>query len=168
MEPSCFYGKRCNWNNRNLNESSDENHSSDDDRDFQPISEESSCTDESYDQENDSTDGENVSNADNTEDEGTAQLDKDSDSTWGPVRPEQRTFSFTGKEELLIKPTPSGSQNKVTPLDVYQLFVSDDIIANIVAETNKFAAQVIESKRPSRRSRLNQWVPTDAQEIKNF
>ena len=170
MEPSCFYGKRgADSNNRNLNESSDENESSDDDdRDFQLNSEEGSSTDESFDEEYDSTNGEDVSDAGNTDDTGTALPHNDSDSGWGPVRAEQRTFSFAGKEELLIKPTPSGSQNKVTPLDIYQLFVSDDIITHIVTETNKFAAQVIENRRPTRRSRLNQWVPTDAEEIRKF
>lgn len=50
----------------------------------------------------------------------------------------ERKFSFSGKEELSIKPNPS-HEGKIWPIDVYSLFVTDSIIEMIVRETNCYA-----------------------------
>ena len=55
-----------------------------------------------------------------------------------------------------------------TPYDVFRCFVSDEVIALIVTETNKYAAEVIANATVTRKSRLFYWKPTDITEMKKF
>ena len=57
-----------------------------------------------------------------------------------------------------------------TPIDFFQLFVTDDILEAIVEQTNLFAQQYIDSHELSRRSRVQQWAksPHDVVELKKF
>jgi len=52
-----------------------------------------------------------------------------------------------------------------TPIEFYKLIVSDDILNNIVLETNKYAAQQKASKLVSPFSRLTKWTDTNITEI---
>lgn len=88
--------------------------------------------------------------------------------TWIAVSATSRQYPFTGKEELRRKPRPTGPENTVTPFDTYNLFVTEEIISEIVTETNKYADQVLQNTKITRRSRLKCWTPTNAHEIKKF
>ena len=57
-----------------------------------------------------------------------------------------------------------------TPIDFFQLFVTDDMLEAIVEQTNLFAQQYIDSHELSRRSRVQQWAksPHDVVELKKF
>lgn len=55
-----------------------------------------------------------------------------------------------------------------SPIDFYHLIVDQNIINNIVIETNKYAAQKIASKVISPHSRLNKWYDTNESEMKCF
>lgn len=55
-----------------------------------------------------------------------------------------------------------------SPIDFYHLIVDQNIINNIVIETNKYAAQQIASKVISPHSRLNKWYDTNESEMKCF
>ncbi|CAK8679156.1 unnamed protein product [Clavelina lepadiformis] len=64
-------------------------------------------------------------------------------NSWTATSVEQRNFGFTGQETLCIQAEPS-HEGKVWPIDVFSLFISDDIISLIVRETNRYDCQVIE------------------------
>ena len=54
-------------------------------------------------------------------------------------------------------------------MDFFNLFLSDELIDLMVVETNKYAEQEIDRRRPLRRnSRYKHWKPVDAVEIKKF
>lgn len=58
-------------------------------------------------------------------------------------------------------------RESLTPLDVFSLFITDDILDKIVVETNRYAQQEnLQFRRP--KSRRNTWVPTNRDEIKLF
>ena len=79
---------------------------------------------------------------------------------WLSVSKKQRHYSFGRKEELCIRVTPTSTENKVWPIDVYRQIVTDEVINPIVEETNRFAAQTIASVMMTSRSKLQQWTPT--------
>ena len=58
--------------------------------------------------------------------------------------------------------------NKVWSFDMYQLFVTDQVLDLIITETNRFASQERTSKTITRRSRLSKWRVTNKAEIKKF
>lgn len=156
MNPAVFYGGQ--------------SHTSSDDSDFfvsnsddpdDDLSEESdSETDEEQDEQvqapngNDSNSGRNGNNS--------------TQSEWLPVSSKQRMHAFTGKEEMSVTISNADNETEVLPIDVYGLFVSDDIIDMIVQETNRYAQQEIDAATVTRRSRLVSWKPTNRQEIKIF
>ena len=55
-----------------------------------------------------------------------------------------------------------------SPYDVFRCFVSDEVIAHIVNETNKYAAEVIANATVTRKFRLLYWKPSDITEMKKF
>lgn len=61
-------------------------------------------------------------------------------------------------------------QNKgnLSPIDVYNRFLDDEILELIVLETNRFATQILQQKRHSRSSRINKWRPTNKVEMRKF
>lgn len=60
----------------------------------------------------------------------------------------------------------------VTLLEVFQLFVTDEIIERIVIETNRYAAQSLASenlpKKQAKKHRLHHWADTTVREMKKF
>ena len=55
------------------------------------------------------------------------------------------------------------------PIDVFNLFLIDEIISIMVNQTNKYAEQELEKKRPLRQSsRFHKWVPVNQNEMKLF
>ena len=101
----------------------------------------SSCSNEDTANEND-----DALTPDDAEEDDDAAATVEANA-WGQVTAQQRVYPVTGKEELLMQPTSTGSQGSVTPLDVHALFFTEDIVSDIVAETNRFASQVLDSHR---------------------
>lgn len=62
--------------------------------------------------------------------------------------------------------------NDARPLEVFQLFVSDEILEHIVTETNRYAAQSLSSdnlpRKQAKKHRLHQWVNTTVHELKKI
>ena len=56
-----------------------------------------------------------------------------------------------------------------TPLDFFYLFLTVDLLDQLVRETNRYAQQVIAAVGPrGQHSRLRKWVDTDRQEMEKF
>ncbi|CAN2391880.1 RING [Pristimantis euphronides] len=55
---------------------------------------------------------------------------------------------------------------ELTALDFFQIFVSDDLIAHMVAQTNLYAEKFIRDNPTA--SYANQWTPVDAVELRKF
>ena len=72
-------------------------------------------------------------------------------------------ITYTGHEGLLLNWTEN-----ISPVDVYKLFVDDEFINLVVAQTNLYAQQDIAKRLPSSSSRLQKWVPTNAVEMRKF
>ena len=60
-------------------------------------------------------------------------------SNWMNVISSQKAFLLTGKQD------PQSSVNEIIPIDVCLLFITDEIINEIVMETNRYTAQVLSS-----------------------
>ena len=54
------------------------------------------------------------------------------------------------------------------PHDYFALFINDDLLNCFVAETNRYADEFIAEGNLRRRSRANDWFPTDRTEMKKF
>lgn len=54
------------------------------------------------------------------------------------------------------------------PLDYYKLFVTEEVIAKMVMETNKHAADFLSSHVIKPKSRLRHWEPTTFEEMERF
>lgn len=67
-----------------------------------------------------------------------------------------------------MDPTVSGVLALADHIDYFHLFLTDDIINNMVHETNLYATQVLLSADAGPWSRLHEWIPTDHNEIKRF
>ena len=119
MNTSSFYGPRRNVNIRTpiSHDSSSEADDLGDDsgEEFVQDSDSSSSSEDTAD-ENDDT----LTPDDAEEDDDAAAAVEA--NAWGQVTAQQRVYPFTGKKELLMQPTSTGSQGSVTPLDVYALF----------------------------------------------
>ena len=55
-----------------------------------------------------------------------------------------------------------------SPLDYFQLFFNDSLMAVLVEQTNLYAAQYIEQNELESQSRVHKWVPTSKEELKVF
>lgn len=83
--------------------------------------------------------------------------------SWRDYSGNHQTFRFSGNEGIQV----DLAQN-LTPVDAFHLFFSPALIALLVEETNRYAAYVISNTNVTRKSRLNQWYPTNEQEIRKF
>lgn len=99
---------------------------------------------------------ENISESEGGELEG----DKD----WIDI-PDNDVLSFD--ESILDSVTNVPIRNKL-PVDIYSLFLTDDIIDKIVEETNKYADKYLLEKEITAKSRSKAWKPTDANEMRQF
>ena len=87
------------------------------------------------------------------------------DTVWNSVSVSDQQYVYTNKEKILEGPCVDGV---VQPIDVYNMFVTDEIMELIVEQTNLYARQIINNQTVTRKSRLNDWVPTSIEEMKNF
>lgn len=82
---------------------------------------------------------------------------------WTEVAQDPPDFPFT-QTPTLINPVPNGSL-----AELFELFVTPELIDMMVTETNRYAAAEINKERPLRRhSRLNDWRDTNAVEMRKF
>lgn len=83
-----------------------------------------------------------------------------------PLEPPDNTQpdipDFTGQPGLQV-PVDGN-----TPLDYFRLFLTIDLLDHFVAETNRYAHQVIEATPQRHRSRLGKWVDIDRREMEKF
>ena len=93
---------------------------------------------------------------------GPAQIESEWNDTVTAV---PHALPFRGKEELLVQPADT---RQVWPIDIFELFITDEVVDCIVAETNRYASQVIDSQTVTKKSRLNAWRPTDRAEMRKF
>jgi hypothetical protein len=84
-------------------------------------------------------------------------------SEWNKFSYRQKDFSFSGTSGL-NKQIPENS----TPFDIFSLFVDDEILNLLVVETNRYAEQRINGGIYSSNSRIQNWKPTNSEEIKKF
>ena len=78
-----------------------------------------------------------------------------------------RNFLCTAREEKHYT-LPFTSDGEVLPLDVYKLFVIDEILALIVIETNRFYDTMAAMKPITRHSKMKVWKPVTKQDIEKF
>lgn len=86
------------------------------------------------------------------------------DKDWIDI-PDNDVLSFD--ESILDSVTNVPIRNKL-PVDIYSLFLTDDIIDKIVEETNKYADKYLLEKEITAKSRSKAWKPTDANEMRQF
>jgi len=70
-------------------------------------------------------------------------------------------LQFTGTPGRRVPVTDTADS-----LEYFNLFITDNMIDNIVTETNRHAQQLMQSLQMKRRSRLNNWVDTTPDELR--
>ncbi|XP_068204630.1 piggyBac transposable element-derived protein 4-like [Palaemon carinicauda] len=88
-------------------------------------------------------------------------------SDWQDTVALPRNFLCTAREEKHYT-LPSTSDGEVLPLDVYKLFVTDEIFDLIVIETNRFYDTTAAMKPITRHSKMKAWKPVTKQDIEKF
>lgn len=93
----------------------------------------------------------------------------------GDAGQNQSWSTYKGPDFSHFPYTLNGGYNKpinnppVSPLNSFQLFFSDELLQEIVAETNRYAAEKINKQRPlPKRSIWHTWIDTDLVEMKAF
>lgn len=89
-----------------------------------------------------------------TNDNNWHTIENQSSSNQVPFCPEMSTYNFEISDIQ-------------SPLNAYQLFVSDEMLDIIVKETNRYAKHCLQNYKTPK-SRLNLWTNTDRNEIKRF
>ncbi|KAG5895765.1 hypothetical protein JTB14_029535 [Gonioctena quinquepunctata] len=120
-------------------------------------------SDESNEDPNSSDDEEVMENVD--DENGTAPdlASNQFGFSWYDYSGNHKTFRFPGNEGIQVD-----LAKNLTPVAAFDLFFSPELIALIVEETNRYAAYIISNTNVTRKSRLNQWYPTNEQEIRKF
>lgn len=75
-------------------------------------------------------------------------------------------LQFSGQSGLQMDIQHEG--DNIDPIDVYKTIINKDVINLMVLETNRYAAQLLASKRLSRSSRLSRWRNTNNEEMEKF
>lgn len=88
-------------------------------------------------------------------------------------KPENQWIDITdqisfAQSELATKITLPPNILLEEPLDYYKLFVTEEVIAKMVMETNKHAADFLSSHVIKPKSRLRHWEPTTFEEMQRF
>ena len=81
----------------------------------------------------------NEENVPDSEDDASIEAEEALSSDWNDITASVRSFPFTGNEQLLVSPLPSEDNGVISPIDIYKLFVTDEILQHIVEETNRYA-----------------------------
>lgn len=95
--------------------------------------------------------------------EGSPQQKSTIQSTaWSEFTGRQKSFAFVEENQLSLPPLD------MTPYNVFQLFVDEEIIEMIVTQTNKYALQKLDNATLSQGARMSKWKPTNSAEMKKF
>lgn len=78
----------------------------------------------------------------------------------------QKVFQFTGSRGM--DPNISGIMALADPIDYFQLFLTPQVLDEMVNETNLYATQILEKTNVGPNSRLHDWTPTDRKEMTKF
>ncbi|GFN88742.1 PiggyBac transposable element-derived protein 4-like [Plakobranchus ocellatus] len=80
----------------------------------------------------------------------------------GLIAPDQVAFSFSGSAGLRVK------MEDTTPFDFLKLMVDEKMIAYLVRETNRYAAEALSKKKLTAQSRFHRWVDVTIPEMWAF
>lgn len=86
---------------------------------------------------------------------------------WKRANFSSQSFSFSGQERLNCRAAPA-EDGKIWPIDIYNQFLTENIINLIVVETNKYADQVLDLCVITKKSKFQKWNPTSCDEIRKF
>lgn len=75
---------------------------------------------------------------------------------------------FTGHEEYKYNSSYPTDRSALTPHHVFSVFFDEEVLDLIVTETNRYAAQILDSKDISKGARLTCWTETNRDEIRKF
>lgn len=96
----------------------------------------------------------------------------DGKCSWGPVGEENMLVQIPFNPDNLnlgINMDIIETMSHASPFDFWKLFVTDNILLKLVTETNRYAAQQIQSREfISPNARIRKWKETDVLEMKNF
>lgn len=84
-------------------------------------------------------------------------------AAWGPCGIVTNNFQYTGQGGFQINPN-----DFTEPYKIYRYFLDDQVLDLIADETNRFAAQYIQTHELSRRSLARAWTDTSADEIRQL
>ncbi|KAE9534992.1 hypothetical protein AGLY_008284 [Aphis glycines] len=89
--------------------------------------------------------------------------------TWGPVTGNLNTITYNPHNlDIGINPDIINCMEDCAPIDFYTLFFDENVLDFLVSETNRYAHQIINSRRLSKCCRLKKWTPIDRTEMRNF
>ena len=91
------------------------------------------------------------------------QHNYDTSSNWIHTPADPQSFPFTGQPGLLVD-----IPENPAPSFFLELLLTQELLEYMVDRTNIYAEKVISEKIISRRSRFNEWKPTNVAEMKTF
>lgn len=84
----------------------------------------------------------------------------------------QQWGAYTGRHKQMIFTGRSGIQVDITqdihPVDIYNMFLSQNLLECIALETNTYATQILQEKTLTRSSRLHKWHDIGPDDLKIF
>jgi hypothetical protein len=86
------------------------------------------------------------------------------ESAWHDVRAKNRGFVCTAREQRHY----SLKGGEIEPLDVYKIFLTDEVIDLIITETNRYFDDIASESPITRCSKMKDWKPVNAEDIKQF
>ena len=86
------------------------------------------------------------------------------EATWRNMKSSSRAFNCTANEvRHFTNELPS--DRAIEPIDVYKLFVGDEVVELIVTETNRFFDKTMRATPSSRHSKVKQWKPITSEDV---
>ena len=88
-------------------------------------------------------------------------------TAWRSMKSSSRAFDCTATEERHFShelPT----DRPIEPIDIYNLFVCDEVVELIVTETNNFFEETMGATPSTRHSKVKQWKPISAEDVKKL
>lgn len=90
------------------------------------------------------------------------------ETAWKEVSRSLRNFRCTAAEKIHYDLTPADENEEILPIDVYRLFVTDEIIELMVTETNRYHDACMIGNHVTRHSKLKLWNSVTAKDIEEF
>ena len=98
----------------------------------------------------------------------SCELTTTNDSMWKEVSSSARSFACTATERRNYHLTPENEDAEIHQIDLYKLFVSNEVIDLIVEETNRYYDFCMEGTSVTRHSKLKQWKYVTRKDIEEF